>query len=204
MNRFAISQKLIHCISLPQPHVLNLPIFYSQLDNTPFLQVPLTYKTLSVLFNYKRTVEDFRKCGPSGHNPYGFSHVSNCVGNTEDFKRNGGDHCDESEAPVKCGDGSCQPDYISCLKVLSIREIRSKRAYKVDSNERLAQKHWTDTAYARLLTEREWEYNQEGMIAPKKTDISEFDRVKKKNKKTKQNMNPGMGLRRVPLPPHDE
>ena len=44
--------------------------------------VPLTYKTLSVLFNYKRTVEDFRKCGPSGHNPYGFQHINACIGET--------------------------------------------------------------------------------------------------------------------------
>lgn len=177
---------------------------------TPYLppslhpQVPLTYKTLSVLFNYKRTVEDFRKCGPSGHNPYGFSHVSNCVGNTDDFKANGGEHCEESAAPVKCGDGSCQPDYISCLKVLSTRELRSQRASKMDSHERLSRKHWTDTAYARLLTEREWEFNQEGMVAPKKPTNAKNDGGRKKRKKSKANMNPGMGLRRVPLPPHDD
>jgi hypothetical protein len=182
-------------------------IDYDTKDVTYDNIVPLTYKTLSVLFNYKRTVEDFRKCGPSGHNPYGFSHVSNCVGNTDDFKANGGEHCDESAAPVKCGDGSCQPDYISCLKVLSIRELRSQRASKLDSHERLAQKHWTDTEYARLLTEREWEFNREGMISPKKPAGAGNDRKgkkKKKKKKSKQNMNPGMGLRRVPLPPQDD
>ena len=54
----------------------------------------MTYKTLSVLFNYKRTVEDFRKCGPSTGNPYGFGHIGSCVGGG-DFKRNGGDKCEE-------------------------------------------------------------------------------------------------------------
>ena len=169
------------------------------------IHVPLTYKTLSVLFNYKRTVEDFRKCGPSGHNPYGFSHVSNCVGNTDDFRANGGDKCEESSAPVKCGDGSCQPDYISCLKVLSLRELRLKQSNKVGSQEKLARKHWTDTAYARLLTNREWEFNDDGMIAPKRSSDAAVGTSKKRKhkKKTKQNMNPGMGLRRVPLPPQD-
>ena len=37
--------------------------------------LPLTYKLLSVLFNYKRTIEDFRRCGPTGTNPYGFGSV---------------------------------------------------------------------------------------------------------------------------------
>jgi hypothetical protein len=126
------------------------------------------------------------------------------VGNTDDFKANGGEHCEESAAPVKCGDGSCQPDYISCLKVLSTRELRSQRASKMDSHERLSRKHWTDTAYARLLTEREWEFNQEGMVAPKKPTNAKNDGGRKKRKKSKANMNPGMGLRRVPLPPHDD
>ena len=130
--------------------------------------VPLTYKTLSVLFNYKRTVEDFRKCGPSGHNPYGFSHVSSCIGGGNDFSRHGGVKCEESEAPVKCGDGSCQPDYISCLKVLSIRELKKRKASKLDEHQRMANKHWTDIAYNQLLTEREWEFDGNGMKPPKK------------------------------------
>ena len=58
------------------------------------------------------------------------------------------------------------------------------------------------TPYARLLTDREWEFNGDGMIAPKKPTPNDNARAKTK-KKSKKNMNPGMGLRRVPLPPHD-
>ena len=76
-------------------------IDYDTKDVTFDTVVPLTYKTLSVLFNYKRTVEDFRRCGPSTGNAYGFSHVGNCVGGS-DFKSNGGSKCDESTYPVKC------------------------------------------------------------------------------------------------------
>ena len=72
----------------------------------------------------ERTVEDFKRCGPSSHNDYGFPHINSCVGsekNKKDFLRlSGGNHkCKESNAPVPCGDGSCQSDYISCLTVLS-------------------------------------------------------------------------------------
>ena len=58
-------------------------IDYDTKDVTYDAQVPLTYKTLSVLFNYKRTVEDFRKCGPSTGNPYGFGHIGSCVGGSD-------------------------------------------------------------------------------------------------------------------------
>jgi hypothetical protein len=127
--------------------------------------VPLTYKTLSVLFNYKRTVEDFHKCGPSGHNPYGFSHISSCVGITAGFFAHGGDKCDDSSAPVKCGDGSCQPDYISCLKVLSANELKGQRDKSRDAHEIQAR---VDSAYAQLLAEKEWEFDMKGLRIPSK------------------------------------
>lgn len=42
------------------------------------------------------------------------------------------------------------------------------------------------------------------MVAPKKPTNAKNDGGRKKRKKSKANMNPGMGLRRVPLPPHDD
>ena len=87
--------------------------------------VPKVYQIMSVLFNYKRTVEDFKRCLPKGHNDYGFSHISDCVGGKmgEIFKKKGGKKCKESSHQVPCGDGSCQTDYISCLKVMSKIEL---------------------------------------------------------------------------------
>ena len=73
-----------------------------------------TYRVLSVLMNYKRTVSDFGMCGESAQNPYGFGQVSSCVKpKTFDGK------CEHSEAPVPCDDGNCHSDYISCLRALA-------------------------------------------------------------------------------------
>ena len=72
-----------------------------------------SYRVLSVLMNYKRTVSDFGMCGESAHNPYGFGQVSSCV-----KPRTFDGSCDKSEVPVPCDDGNCHSDYISCLRAL--------------------------------------------------------------------------------------
>jgi hypothetical protein len=74
--------------------------------------LPLAYQVMSVLFNYKRTVEDFGHCGQKASNAYGFPFVSDCVGSN--FKG----PCKESLFPVPCGDGKCHSDYIDCLRAL--------------------------------------------------------------------------------------
>jgi len=79
-----------------------------------------TYRVLSVLMNYKRTVSDFGKCGESAHNPYGFGQVSSCV-KPQTFDG----ACDESDVPVPCDDGKCHSDYISCLRALDIKHHKS-------------------------------------------------------------------------------
>ena len=81
---------------------------------------------LQVLFNYKRTVEDFKKCGGKGSNPYGFPFVSECVG--------GGAFagpCKDTARPVACGDSSCQSDYVSCLRAVSAGEAPGDAAETV-------------------------------------------------------------------------
>ena len=68
-----------------------------------------------MLFNYKRTVQDFGKCpGSKSRTDYGFSHVSECVGNLE-FDG----PCPDSSHPVPCGDGKCHSDYIDCLRAVT-------------------------------------------------------------------------------------
>jgi len=92
-------------------------IDYDTRDRSYDAFVPHAYEVMEVLFNYKRTVEDFRRCGSKAGNPYNFPFVSDCVG--------GGGFsgpCKDSRAPVPCGDGSCRSDYVSCLRALSIGE----------------------------------------------------------------------------------
>ena len=51
---------------------------------------------------------------------YGFRLVSDCVKrNPHDVKRERPRECKDSSKPVRCPDGQCQPDYISCLKSMS-------------------------------------------------------------------------------------
>eukprot|EP00753_Platysulcus_tardus_P015960 PLAT5353.1.p1 GENE.PLAT5353.1~~PLAT5353.1.p1 ORF type:complete len:1003 (-),score=555.10 PLAT5353.1:96-2963(-) len=87
-------------------------IDYDTRDVTFDRYLPHTYQLMEVLFNYKRTVEDFKKCGPRGSNPYNFPYVSECVGSSFTGP------CPDSALPVPCGDGTCQSDYISCLRAI--------------------------------------------------------------------------------------
>ena len=94
-------------------------IDYDTRDVTFDVHVRHAYQVLSVLMNYKRTVEDFNKCGGKANTPYGFGLVSDCVGST--FKG----PCDEPERPVPCNTakGSCQTDFISCLKAIAEEDV---------------------------------------------------------------------------------
>jgi hypothetical protein len=47
-------------------------IDYDTREKTYDLLVPKAYEVMEVLFNYKRTVEDFKKCGGKAGNPYNF------------------------------------------------------------------------------------------------------------------------------------
>jgi len=66
-----------------------------------------------VLMNYKRTVEDFKKCTSKAPTVYGLPYVSDCVGGGVDNKLS----CSDLKLPVPCADGECHSDYISCLRV---------------------------------------------------------------------------------------
>jgi hypothetical protein len=75
--------------------------------------IPKAYLIMSVLMNYKRTVEDFKRCGSKASTVYGLPYVSDCVGLTKSFT------CPDMHLPVPCNDGKCHSDYISCLKSIS-------------------------------------------------------------------------------------
>lgn len=93
-------------------------IDYDTKDRTYDRFVVKAYEVMEVLFNYKRTLEDFKKCGSKASNPYGFPFVSECVGGQQDFTG----PCKDSAFPVPCGDGTCKSDYVSCLRSISDRD----------------------------------------------------------------------------------
>jgi hypothetical protein len=89
-------------------------IDYDTKDHTYDAFVPKAYEVMEVLFNYKRTVEDFKQCNSKAGNPYNFPYVSECV-KSPDFSG----PCKDSRKPVPCGDGRCHSDYISCLRSMA-------------------------------------------------------------------------------------
>lgn len=89
-------------------------IDYDTRDTTFDGLIPKVYQILSVLMNYKRTVQDFARCSKDkARTPYGFSFVSDCVDSPE-FRG----PCDDPAKPVPCGDGQCHSDYITCLRAM--------------------------------------------------------------------------------------
>jgi len=81
-----------------------------------------TYRLMSVLMNYKRTVEDFKKCSYKAGTVYNIAFISDCIGSELGRKIT----CPDLKNPVPCGDGSCHSDYISCLRV-RINTIHNKK-----------------------------------------------------------------------------
>lgn len=80
--------------------------------------IPKAYQVMTVLMNYKRTVEDFKKCGSKANTVYGLPYVSDCVGSND---RSASLSCsNDLSKPVPCPDGSCHSDYISCLRVRNV------------------------------------------------------------------------------------
>lgn len=90
-------------------------IDYDTRHETYDLDVHKVYRVLSVLMNYKRTVQDFGMCGPKAKTVYGFSYVGDCVRPTSFVGA-----CESSSRfPVPCDDGQCHSDFISCLRSIA-------------------------------------------------------------------------------------
>mmetsp|Transcript_10162 Transcript_10162/g.30772 ORF Transcript_10162/g.30772 Transcript_10162/m.30772 type:complete len:1687 (-) Transcript_10162:90-5150(-) len=90
-------------------------IDYDTRGETYDAHVARVYRVLSVLMNYKRTVQDFGMCGLKAKTAYGFSYVSECV-QPGSFQGT----CErDTSRPVPCDDGRCHSDYISCLRAVS-------------------------------------------------------------------------------------
>ena len=77
--------------------------------------IPKAYQVMTVLMNYKRTVEDFKKCSGKANTVYGLPYVADCVGGYVHEKRL--ECSSDLRYPVPCSDGKCHSDYISCLRV---------------------------------------------------------------------------------------
>lgn len=88
---------------------------------------------MSVLMNYKRTVEDFKKCTSKAATVYNIAFISDCIGSEAGRKLT----CPDLQRPVPCGDGTCHSDYISCLRVryfLFVRIIEIILLFKICTN----------------------------------------------------------------------
>ncbi len=73
---------------------------------------------MAILMNYKRTVEDFGRCGSKAATVYGLPYVAECVGNSNSVKgKDLPESCPDMRFAVPCADGMCHSDYISCLRV---------------------------------------------------------------------------------------
>ena len=94
-------------------------IDYDTRDMTFDLDIPKAYQVISVLMNYKRTVEDFKRCGKKSNTVYGLAFISDCVGEQRFGSK--AISCPNLKLPVPCGDGTCHSDYISCLRAYSDR-----------------------------------------------------------------------------------
>eukprot|EP01038_Epipyxis_sp_PR26KG_P005199 gene5199-7236_t len=75
-------------------------IDYDTKDITFEKDIPKVYMMMSVLMNYKRTIEDFKHCDSKSSTVYNLPFVSDCVG-TSDAKKV---TCNNLKLPVPCGD----------------------------------------------------------------------------------------------------
>ena len=108
-------------------------IDYDTRDMTFDLDIPKAYQVISVLMNYKRTVEDFKRCGKKANTVYGLAFISDCVGEQQYGTK--AVSCPSLKFPVPCGDGTCHSDYISCLRSYSDHAEALALAGGTDSEE---------------------------------------------------------------------
>jgi len=96
--------------------------------------IPYTYQVILALMNYKRTIQDFGKCGPNYQVTYNFPYVGDCVGTQKGstFKT----PCKNPSLPVPCADGECKANFVECLRDLRELEITKDKA----SFEKITQK----------------------------------------------------------------
>lgn len=91
------------------------------------------YQLLEVLANYKRTVKDLSRCGQNAGNAWGFQYLSDCVGSNPHDNGDGTlrnrkpDKCPDSAFPVRCPDGTCHANYISCMQSMSEDELEREK-----------------------------------------------------------------------------
>lgn len=101
-------------------HVAGAELSYIDYDTREVTfdqDVVKVYRILEVLMNFKRTISDFHMCGEKAGNPvYNFEVISECV--NSQFKG----PCKDLNYPIACGDGTCQSDYVSCLRSIDRKE----------------------------------------------------------------------------------
>jgi hypothetical protein len=130
-------------------------IDYDTKDVTFDEVLPKAYQIMTVLMNYKRTVEDFKRCGSKASTVYGLPYVSDCVAPTS--VANAPKCGSDLRYPVPCGDGQCHSDYISCLRSLAriaeqVNEVERQRNDELQNFQQLLPRE------SNRLTAREEQY----------------------------------------------
>ena len=91
---------------------------------------------MQVLMNYKRTVEDFKRCDARASTSGGWlpqsmtGHLSECVSSSYTGP------CKDPSKPVPCGDHTCRSTYVACLR--AIYELEAQEKAKVAEEEATA------------------------------------------------------------------
>eukprot|EP00605_Chrysophyceae_sp_TOSAG23-4_P000612 GSChrysophyteH1.ASY1.ANO1.689.1 assembled CDS len=122
--------------------------------------IPKAYRVMSVLMNYKRTVEDFKRCGSKAPTVYGLPYVSDCVGSNALPPRLS---CPELSLPVPCADGACHTDYISCLRSLSDKAMEISAAIEGGTSKKPEQSSSWHEAIAEAMKSHNGGFDEFGM-----------------------------------------
>lgn len=136
--------------------------------------VSKSYQIMTVLMNYKRTVEDFKRCGNKAPTVYGLPYVSDCVSSSFDKRL----HCDDLKRPVPCADGECHTDYISCLKSLSnsAESLISQQEEQQEWAQAMSKHQALPPSLAAAREVEQWQQKQQdGVVAAMKSIVGKFD-----------------------------
>jgi hypothetical protein len=94
--------------------------------------LPFTYKVVLALMNYKRTLDDFGKCGGNFAAKYGVNYVGDCVISDSGEISKISEKCNE-DFPVPCADGECKTSFIQCMRDLEKKKINIRKSKSFNS-----------------------------------------------------------------------
>ena len=88
-------------------------------------KLEMAYKLVLALMNYKRTLEDFEKCGENYQTKQGVTIVGDCIVYDKEKIDQIATKCTD-DLPIPCLDGECKVNYIECLRDLDKKNKKIK------------------------------------------------------------------------------